>query len=71
MLNHFMLPPILSYMLIEKRGLFQMQQYQYNNTWDMRVCSMFKCSTKTLPTSNACKGILYNMTCHNLSLAKS
>ena len=26
-------------MLIEKRT-FQMQQYQYNNTWDMRVCSM-------------------------------
>ena len=54
-----------------KKGTFQMQQYQYNNTWDMRVCSMFKCSTKTLPTSNACEGISYNMTCHILSLAKS
>ena len=26
-------------MLIEKRT-FQMQQYQYNNTWDMRVYSI-------------------------------
>ena len=33
-----------------------MQQYQSNNTWDMRVCSMFKCLDETLPTSNACKG---------------